>query len=537
MKRIFILLGFICCGLLAIAQSSPFQIALEPLEIKGMPGMQSFAFGQHGDEWLLVGGRVDGMHRRQPFAAFDSAGHNYQLVVVSPTRSMVWTAGMGDLPISIQEQLSATNPEFFQDGNTLYVIGGYGYSPSLGDHKTYEFLTAIDITGAIQAIQTGGKLAPYFRQISDPKFAVAGGQLAKIQDTFYLIGGHNFGGRYNPMGPDRGPGFVQHYNHYPRTFQIDEKATALEVTFGESVADSVLLHRRDYNLLPQILPDGRQGLMAYSGVFQYKADIPYLNCLLFDERGYAPVAGFQQHYQQYHCAKLPLFSKATREMHALFLGGISEYYDSAGMHVLDCNVPFVKTIARVTRDASGQMREYKLPVEMPAYLGASAEFIPIAALPQYPNGVIKLDDLPAEKTLIGYVVGGIHSSDDNIFWVNEGEHSSASTQLFKVFLSKSPTAPADFEQLQSTSPLQLEVIPDPFKAILFVDFLNPTVGDVNLVFTNAKGKDILKKTYSAMGSGAQHLALECKQLKKGGRFFLTVTTPAASLHLKVVVEL
>ncbi|MBK9718257.1 MAG: hypothetical protein IPO85_12235 [Saprospiraceae bacterium] len=40
--------------------------------------------------------------------------------------------------------------------------------------------------------------------------------------------------------------------------------------------------------------------------------------------------------------------------------------------VQDNNVPFVRTIARVTRDASGTMAEYKLPIAMPTLLGAGS---------------------------------------------------------------------------------------------------------------------------------------------------------------------
>jgi hypothetical protein len=533
MRKFVVGVCWLLWGCCVFSQGSPFQIALEPMEIKDMPGLHSFAFGQADGEWLLLGGRVDGLHRRQPFAAFDSAGHNEQLVVVSPRLSKVWTADMRGLSVSIQEQLRATNPQFHQLGKMLYVVGGYGYSPTLGDHTTYEYLTVIDVAAAITAIKAGTDLSPHFQQFQDSRFAVTGGQLAPLYDRLYLVGGHRFSGRYNPMGPDRGPGFVQVYNHWTLPFFVTQET----VHFEQGIQDEVYLHRRDFNLVPQILKNGREGLTAFSGVFQYKADVPYLHCVDLEEGTLTHHPDFQQHYQQYHCPKVPLFSKRHDEMHNLFLGGIAEYYDSTGYHVLDCNVPFVKTVARVTRDRNGILREYKLPVEMPDYLGASAEFIPLPGLPQYPNGVLKLDDLPTDKTLIGYIVGGIKSSDDNIFWVNEGEHSTANTQVLQVFLSKSATAPADAENLHSSSPLQLEVLPDPFKAVLSIDFVNPTAGDVSLLFKNAKGKSVLKKTFTGLNAGPQHLDLPCKALKKGGRFFLTLTTAQAALDLKVVVEL
>ena len=124
-------------------------------------------------------------------------------------------------------------------------------------------------------------------------------------------------------------------------------------------------------------------------------------------------------------------------MHNVFFGGIAQYYDSLGMLVQDNNVPFTKTIARVTRDASGTLVEYKLPIEMPALLGAGSEFIPIDNIPQYKNGVLKLDDFTADSTLVGYIYGGISSSAKNIFFTNSGTQSKANSQIFKVYVIKS----------------------------------------------------------------------------------------------------
>ena len=48
-------------------QAFPFEMLLEPLHITGMQGIQSYAVGQHGGKWMLIGGRIDGLHRRQPY--------------------------------------------------------------------------------------------------------------------------------------------------------------------------------------------------------------------------------------------------------------------------------------------------------------------------------------------------------------------------------------------------------------------------------------------------------------------------------------
>ncbi|MBK8627653.1 MAG: hypothetical protein IPN86_19445 [Saprospiraceae bacterium] len=290
------------------AQNTPFDIQLTPMQVEGVGGMQAFAFGQHEGKWLIIGGRLDGLHRRQPFASFDIAGHNTQLIVVDPIGNQSWTASLDVLPASIKEQLSATNMEFYQEGDILYLIGGYGYSNTAGDHTTYPNLTAINIPQTIQAIQNDLSILPLIRQIKDDKMAVTGGYLHKIDDTFYLVGGQKFIGRYNPMGPNNGPGFVQEYTNAIRKFTLEDDGTTLKIIHQAEIYDKAQLHRRDYNVAPQIMPDGREGLTAFSGVFQENVDLPFLTCVNIDGDGYAVQPGFNQYYNHYHCAHIPLYS-------------------------------------------------------------------------------------------------------------------------------------------------------------------------------------------------------------------------------------
>lgn len=85
----------------------------------------------------------------------------------------------------------------------------------------------------------------------------------------------------------------------------------------------------------------------FSGVFQPIVDLPYLNSVTIDSQGYTIDNSFQQYYNHYHCAVLPMYSASNNEMHNIFFGGIAQYYDDLGVLVQDNNVPFVKTIARV----------------------------------------------------------------------------------------------------------------------------------------------------------------------------------------------
>lgn len=421
------------------AQSAPFQIAIEPFQINGLVGIQSFAVGLDNGKWLILGGRTDGLHRRQPWATFDEAGQNRQLIVVDPVVLKKWSAPLTSLSVSLQEQLSSTNMEFLQEGDYLYIAGGYGYSNSAENHITYPYLTAVKVSDVINSIIKKSSFKSFFRQIKDEQFAVTGGYLNKIYKTYYLTGGQRFDGRYNPMNH---PTFTQEYTNSIRKFVIRDNGSELKVIHLQGITDTVNLHRRDYNVIPQIMPGGQEGLTAFSGVFQVGADLPFLNCVNIDSAGYAVNNDFSQYYNHYHCAHIPLYSASANEMHNLFFGGIAQYRDSSGILVQNADVPFVKTIARVTRDSTGTMAEFKLPVEMPAFLGAGSEFIRTENLPLYNNGVIKFDKLSADSTFVGYILGGILSADPNIFWTNDGTQSEACKNIFRVYIVKSPVTGA-----------------------------------------------------------------------------------------------
>jgi len=518
------------------AQPVPFSVQIEPLSIPNVGGLQSFAFGQHDGKWLVIGGRLDGLHRRQPFAAFDLAGHHNQIAVIDPVTQQQWTAPLTSLPVSMQEQLRSTNMQFYQDGDYLYLTGGYGYSDTAGDHVTFDKLTAVEVPNVIAAVVNGTAFSAFFRQMTDAQFAVTGGHLLKIYDTYYLVGGQKFEGRYNPMGPNHGPGFVQQYTDQIRKFRISDDGTGLTVTHLPSPTDANNLHRRDFNVAPQIMPDGQEGATAFSGVFQTTVDLPYLNCVNIDSSGYAVNNAFSQYYNHYHCAFLPLYSANANEMHTVFFGGIAQFYDSLGVLVQDNNVPFVKTIARVTRSADGIMAEYKLPVEMPALLGSGAEFIPLQGLPAYDNGVIKLDELSADTMLVGYIYGGIASTARNVFWTNTGTESSASSQIFKVFMARNPSSAVHELNSQSIGTLRMLVFPNPNNGVFGIKFQLPEVTKVWLSIADGNGKIIDREELKNLFPGENIVIRQLRHVAVGKAYFVTLETEKEQHTVKTIIQ-
>ncbi len=417
-----------------------YSLVLQEVTPPGMPGVQSFAWGQHDGHWFIIGGRTDGLHRRQPPFAFLATGNNLSAYVVDPVTLQVWSASLTSLPQSLEEQLQSTNMEFDQRDSTLYCVGGYGYSPTALDHITYPNLTAIDLPGAMDAIRNAQPIAPYFRQITDERLAVTGGQMRLLDDRFHLVGGQRFIGRYNPMGPDHGPGFIQEYTNAVRRFAIDDNGVDLALTDYWEHVDTVNLHRRDYNMLPQIFPDGQDGLTVFSGVFQYVEDIPWLNTVNIIDTHITVVPDFEQLLNQYHGAHAGLFQASSNTMRSVFFGGIGRYYlDESGALMDDPNVPFVSTISLVERNGSGTMSEAKIG-SMPALLGASAEFIPWPGTPQTNNSVLLQDQFVGDTIVLGHIVGGIESTAANIFFINTGTQSSATNKVFRVLLVDPSTA-------------------------------------------------------------------------------------------------
>ena len=515
-------------------QTAPFNIAIEPMNISGLGGLQSFAFGQDNGKWLLVGGRLDGLHRRQPWASFDIAGHNNQLIVVDPVTMQKWSAPLTTLPTSIQEQLSSTNINFYQEGDYLYCVGGYGYSVTQADHTTFPNLTAIKVSDVINAVISNSSFTNYFRQITDTEFQVTGGRLKKISNVYHLLGGQKFLGRYNPMN---NPTFTQEYTNEIRRFTISDDGINITITHLTPFTDATNLHRRDYNAEPQILPNGNEGITMFSGVFQQTADLPFLNSVTVDSNNYAVNNSFQQFYNHYHCAVVPLYSLNSNEMHTVFFGGIAQYYDSMGTLVQDNEVPFVKTIARVTRDSNGNMAEYKLPIEMPTYLGAGSEFIPAKTIPHYTNEVLKLDEITADSTLIGYIFGGINSTDKNIFWINDGTQSTANSQIFKVYLTNQTlsTSTHDLNE-QSNGTLQMLIYPNPNNGILKIKYYLKNTENIRIKIYDLKGNLIENKVLNDQVIGENIYQQNIDKITQNGIFYVSIETSYETATQKIIIN-
>jgi len=532
MKTLIPILLFISFHLGTIGQTTePFDVSIEEVSIDGLPGLHSFTRASYDNKWLLIGGRTDGLHQRQPFAAFLASDNNGIAYVVDPVNDVVYSASLSALPQAMSDQLQSTNMQFEQRDSMLYIIGGYGYSNAESDHHTYPNLSAVHVPDVMDAIINGNSIAPHFRQITDTRLQVTGGYLDRLDETYYLAGGQKFEGRYNPMGPTHGPGFVQEYTNAIRRFQIIDDGTNLSISDYDAWIDSDNLHRRDYNMAPQIFPNGERGFTMFSGVFQHDQNLPWLNTVDVVDTAYAVRAGFNQYLSQYHSAHLNIFGANDNAMHTVFFGGISRYtMDENNQLVDDEDVPFVKTISKIVRYADDTMEEIKIG-EMPGFLGSGAEFIPIENQSWYnEDELLLIDALPSSKVLVGYIVGGIESTDENIFFVNTGSQSDASTRVFEVYIQRDASSVT--EPINGTHYFKTKLYPNPAVAQTHFTFETPDMNNIKAELYDMEGR-LVKQLFEGSTNG-ESISINTSELSTG-TYIIKLSSPQYQQEIRLGV--
>ena len=518
MKRALFTFTFLAGWFIATAQD-PFNYSMElkPVVIANLPGLHSYAFAQHDGKWLIIGGRKDGLHARTPFTSFPASENNTDIVVIDPTGKQFWKSSVTALPTDIKEQLQSTNMNFFQHNDTLTIIGGYGFSATANNHITHPRITTLIVSSVIEAIAQNANIAPYFKTIKDERFANTGGQLGRMGELYYLVGGQRFDGRYNPMN---NPTFTQTYATEIKKFRINNSGSSISVSDVTNVVDAIHLRRRDYNLVPQIFPDGEEGYMISSGVFQSTIDLPFLYPVEIRKNSYAPVTTFNQYLSHYHSPKAALYDAEKNHMYSIFFGGLSQYYYTDGNLIKDDAVPFVKTISMVVRTADNTLTEYKLAVEMPALKGTGAEFIPNRELPHTSSEVIKLSEIQADEFILGYIYGGVVSPTLNPFTANQTSTTSADPTIYAVKLTKNQSSGA--VSIPGTNPYTIRVYPNPIASEFTLEYtLNKPVDSYYFIF-NTVGQIVKEGKLGAMHSGINKSKLTLTSELGSRVLFLTV---------------
>ena len=518
MKRPLLLFA-LTLGLLFNAPAQiPFDVSLEEVALTNLPTVQSFAWGRDSlGRILVVAGRADGLHRRQPWASFDPNLDNDQLYVIDTALGVIGSAPLSDFSSDFQDQLQSTNPEFIQIDQTLYFIGGYGYRNAVSTHSTFDRLIAIDVDAAVHSIMNQQNIASHFTGLTDSIFAVTGGYLSFLNDTFYLVGGQYFHGQYNPMGPTHGPGFVQEYTDAVRLFALSLTGGSPTIVYREEWHDPALLHRRDYNLAPQIFGPNDRGFTAFSGVFQPVTDLPWLNMVEIRPTGHQEIPNAQQKLNHYHSAHFVVYDDINLQNHTVFFGGMARFYpDASGGLIDDTDVPFVKTISCISRAPNGTSTESYFTAEMPDLLGSGAEFIPNIQGNFDDQNILHWSGNESSPILAGYIYGGIQSSASNIFFTNTGTESVASNRWFKVWLSPQP---ASVSEPVDNHVDWVNVYPNPAPSELNLAFDLPEASLVDITLIKPTGEVIYHEQWKVSPNDEITLPV---RLTFGPRYLLEV---------------
>lgn len=413
----------------AAAQQLPFTITLgKSMQIPKAPKLQSFASAQSGGKWLLIGGRTAGLHTfhaatpQAPRNNFPTDEMNDLAWVIDPAAQQVWSS---KLPDAVRPWLTMTNAQSEQDGDTLYIAGGYGLVAGAApianadNMRTFDTLSAVPVAATIDAIVNGRPLDGLITQIHDARMAVAGGEMKKLGNFFYLVFGQQFDGLYAVDNASANVLFRQTYMERIAKFQITASPLAIAsyttITSPAAPADvpaalSRPFHRRDLSVGPAIQPNGSAAIVAYGGVF-VPGQIDAYRRPIYIQGSSAVSDTYEQFMSQYNCALLPMYSAKAKSMYTTFFGGISLYYvfPQTGELKKDTGLPFIRNITTLTRNSTGVSSECIAMKDLPALLGAEADFFVTPKTAMFAPGVVALDKL-TQKTLVGYLYGGIVSS-------------------------------------------------------------------------------------------------------------------------------
>lgn len=429
----------------------PFTLQIRLAEFSLPNGVHSGATAIHDGKWLYLAGRTNGLHGFNNTDNFPPSAQNLVVYVVEPHSGTVYSRSLDDpgsgLTKAQIDTLSVTSPQSYQNGDTLYITGGYGLDSGTGNLITFPVLTAINIPKLMHWIINpvpGETAAPSIRQTFDPVFQVTGGEMFLSDGVTLLIMGQNFTGEYTPNTTGE-------YTNQVRRFKIIDTGNSLSIKLKEPSPQEPSLRRRDLNVVPviqEVIGVSIPSFIAFSGVFTPDVGI-WTVPVLINHAGKTKMPNpqkestFRQGMNNYVCPTLGLFSGKTGEMFVTLFGGISYGFFTPLGFQTDEEIPFINQVTTIKYQLKTNFKQYLMDAAFPVIpstgtnpgnpllFGAGAEFFPVANLPTYDNGVIKLDHLGRDPFLIGYVVGGIQSTLPN---TNTMADSAASPYIFEVVI-------------------------------------------------------------------------------------------------------
>lgn len=441
----------------------PFDIKLKVANFSLPMGVQSYIHGIYDDKWLIITGRIGGLHGfvLNSTNNFPVNEQNTFVFVIDPIKKKTYVRSLLDEDSGLTQAqvdiLSVTAAQGYQSCSTLYITGGYGVDSATGRLNTKNSLTAIDIPGLIHWVvnpRCGETAAQHIRQIFDDIFKVTGGYMNRTgNNPSLLIFGHEFNGFYED--PIQLPPVFQQYTEQVRRFEIHDDGFNLSFTPKKPLPfiPDPNYRRRDLNVVPIVKREHsklKKGFVALSGVFTETTGI-WTVPVEITEKGRPSMADpslpstFKQGMNGYDCATFGMFSKKTGDMYTILLGGMSlEFFDeTTGTFEINNEIPFISQTTTIRINKHGKytqhfMKDGGFPNIISQTVnpgnqllfGSECEVFLLDNIPKYSNGVLKLDKIK-KRTRIGYIVGGIQSTLPD---TNTQADSSPSKYIFEIIV-------------------------------------------------------------------------------------------------------
>ncbi|MCB0549143.1 MAG: hypothetical protein KDD19_16310 [Phaeodactylibacter sp.] len=207
--------------------------------------MYGYAVGKYKDYLLIFGGSI----RSEADEKYANDFPNLDILMIDFRRNRAAAYTSGNLDGLLRDQISSTGMAYHQDGNTLYLLGGYGFSESNGQFITFPYLTAIDLQATVEALLDGKNPVANFFQICDERMAIFDATMDYDGEEFFLINGKS-AYKLEPFSDT--PVYVEEpFTGQARSFRLKGAKESLEISQFQTWYD--LEGFRDYYgpLLPE----------------------------------------------------------------------------------------------------------------------------------------------------------------------------------------------------------------------------------------------------------------------------------------------
>lgn len=487
---------------------STYSISVTAVEKANAPALQSFAHGIHDGKWLLFAGRTNqnldegGLHDlngNYTSTSFVPMSYNEDIMVYDLANDVIQGMTLENMlsAVKLKQPKTSTlyttlsqyqtvfrnsNPLTTQDGEFMYVIGGYG--PPITDvengqgYTTFDQVAQIHIPSMI-ALVTGDNANVDWENImafgksfngESSKLRSTGGEMFKLGDKFYVAGGHNF-------GPTALKGQKYLDAVYPFSITRNVGGNTLTITVDAPISDMTeadlskaisdqdsKFRRRDGPTTPALFKNANgeltEGITFYGGVFKPDSAVVsgkdtthwnnawnhaiYVHPSISSNGNYYTFdnGSNQQNNNVYACADLEFYDSSAEMVHTFLFGGIGNgevqsasalsYFTNKLMHIT-YDMATGKSTPVVTNDNV---------FGTDFFYGAESRFFPNASVVNTKVGdsnsaVIDIVSTMGDNSTmdLGYIYGGIEA-----FVKAPGtfgpRHSAASDKVWKVTVTK-----------------------------------------------------------------------------------------------------